>query len=101
MRAIEDNSIQTLSGIRDFLDRNAAAVPEAAESGARKELDAEFAALRANATSQAESQLSARGSTAKYAVLRKALLEDHMAPITRIARLRRGEFPALKVLRMP
>jgi hypothetical protein len=95
------NTLQSLRGVQAFLDEHAEKLPGLKESGARKRLDALIEEMGAHAAAQTGSVLASKGATQKQYALRVALLEDHMAPIARIAAADLPDTPELAPLRMP
>jgi hypothetical protein len=101
MQISQGNTLAALRGVQAFLDAHSDVLSAAATSGARKKLDALVETLSDHATIQTGSILASKGATQKQYALRKALLEDHMAPIARIAAADLPQTPELTPLKMP
>jgi len=101
MKSQQDNTLVTLRGVQDFLDKNAAALPDSVKTGLRTDLNNDVIALAGSADVQKTGSVAAQGATQKHQSLRTILLQDHMAPIAAIAAARIPLTPELAALRMP
>jgi len=101
MQTTQGNMLQSLRTVQAFLEENAAKLTEVVKTGARQRLDDAIAELSGHASDQTGSALASQGATRKQRVLREALLRDHMAPISRIARSDLPQTPEIEPLRMP
>ena len=93
--------MDTLQSAQAFLALNGANVPGVAASGMARDLDAAIARLEWHAGNQASRSLVGQGITHRVAMLREALLRDHMAHIAGIAKVKLPRTPELAALRMP
>jgi hypothetical protein len=101
MQTSQGTMLQSLRAVQAFLDTNAEPLAAVVKTGTRQQLDDAIAALSAHASGQTGSNLAAQGHTLNHRALRQALLRDHMAPISRIARADLPATPALEPLKMP
>jgi hypothetical protein len=86
MQRAQGNMLRSLRAVQAFLDQNAFKLADVVNTGARQRLADSIAELSGHATDQRGSVLASQVSTQKQRALRLALLRDHMAPISRIAR---------------
>jgi hypothetical protein len=101
MQTIQGNMLQSLRTVQAFLEENAATLTDVVKTGARQRLDDAIAELSVHVTDQTGSALASQGATLKQHTLRRALLHDHMAPISRIARSDLPQTPEIEPLKMP
>src|SRR6478672_10498722 len=101
MQTTQGNMLQSLRTVKAFLEENAAKLTDVVKTGARQRLDDAIAELSGHASDQTGSALASQGATLKQRTLRQALLRDHMAPISRIARSDLPQTPEIEPLRMP
>jgi hypothetical protein len=101
MQTDQGNMLHSLQAVQAFLEENAATLAGVAKSGARRRLADVIAQLSIHASDQTGNALAAQGATRKQKALRTTLLRDHMAPISRIARVDLPQTPELEPLRMP
>jgi hypothetical protein len=93
--------LDSLKAAQHFLDEHATKLGDVATGGARKRLDDVIAELTAHVADQSGSDLAAQGNTKKQRALRIALIRDHIAPISRIARADLPDTPEVQPLKMP
>ena len=91
----------TLVGVRKFLGENAATVNGVISPATMADLDAAITGLSAHAADQVGHSTTARGKTKEHVSRRLELTRDHMAPISRIARIKLAGTEAVQALRMP
>ena len=101
MRTNQSTILRTLRNSQQFIDAHADTLGAIATSGARKDLDASIIDLDGHARTQAGQATVARGKTKELYARRTQLLQDHMAPIARIARIKLATVPNVQALRMP
>jgi hypothetical protein len=101
MQTSQGQMLNSLTAVQHFLDEHATKLGDVATGGARKRLDDVIAELAAHVAEQSGSDLAAQGSTKKQRALRIALIRDHMAPISRIARADLPDTPEIQPLKMP
>jgi hypothetical protein len=87
--------------VQAFLDQNADPLAGVVKTGARQQLADAIAVLSGHASDQTGSNLAAQGATLKQRALREALLRDHMAPISRVARADLPVTVELEPFKMP
>ena len=101
MQITQGNTLQALRGIQAFLDAHADVLGAVVTSGARRKLDAQVVALDAHVKAQGGNELAARDATQAQYAARDVLLQEHMAPIARIAAVELPRSPETQPLRMP
>ena len=101
MQSVQGNMLQSLRTVQAFLEENAARLTDVVNTGARQRLDNAIAELTVHVSDQTGSALASQGATLKQHTLRRALLRDHMAPISRIARADLPQTPKIEPLKMP
>jgi hypothetical protein len=101
MRTVQGNMLITLRGVQSFMNDHAPRLPDVLKSGARQDLDDAIVALSAHQSVHEGHSLAAQGATQRHQLLRTALLQDHMAPIARIARAKLPHTRELAPLRVP
>jgi hypothetical protein len=101
MQTTQGSMLASLRAVQAFLDQNADPLAAVVKTGARQQLDDAIRVLSAHASDQTGSDLAAQGATRTQRTMREALLRDHMAPISRIARADLPVTPAVESLRMP
>jgi hypothetical protein len=100
MQTVQGNMLQSLRAVEAFLDENAARLAGVVATGSRAKLSDAMVQLSTHASDQTGSHLASQGSTQKQRTLRTALLRDHMAPISRIARAELPQTPEIEPLRL-
>ncbi len=101
MQLTEGYRLTALRNAQQFLAEHADDLPRVAQTGAARRLDSILDELSACLTEQAAATLIARAATRHAHQLRRRLFEDHLSPITRIARAELGAHPDLIAFRMP
>lgn len=101
MQLTDAYRLTTLRHAHQFLVDHADQLPGVAETGACRRLDAVVADLCTIVAEQATATLQARGATQRLHVLWRRLFEDHLAPITSIARAELAGTPELASFRLP
>ena len=101
MQTTQGSMLESLRSVEQFLDANADKLGDVVKTGARQRLTDAITALETHAGDQTGNTLAAKGATQKKAVLRRALMRDHMAPIARIAAADLPNSPDLAPLKMP
>ena len=101
METRQGTILRTLRNAQQFIADHAAALGAIVTSGARQDLDASIADLDGHARTQSGQATVARGKTREHHALRAQLLQEHMAPISRIARIKLAKVPNVQALRMP
>ena len=101
MQTRQGRTLEALSAAQMFIDTNTDRIPGIGDTGARHRLAAIVTNLREQAAHQVGAALAARMATRKLAHLRTILIEDHIAPIVRVARMNLPGGPACGSLRMP
>jgi hypothetical protein len=101
MKSIQADRLASLRAAQQFLAGHVERLPQVAESGARRRLDAIMADLGEFVADQAGSTIEAQGATRRLHAMRRVLVQDHMAPIASIARAELGSTPELVAFRLP
>lgn len=101
MQTRQGRTLEALSAAQMFIDTNTDRIPGIGDTGARHRLNAIVTNLREQAAHQVGGALAARMATRKLAHLRTILIEDHIAPIVRVARMNLPGGPARRSFRMP
>jgi hypothetical protein len=101
MQTTQGSTLQSLRNVKAFLDANVDKLAAVINTGARQQLDDAIAELSVHASDQTGNDLASQGATRKHRSLRVALLRDHMAPISRIARADLPVTPETEPLKMP
>lgn len=101
MQTSQGQMLDSLKAAQHFLDEHATKLGDVATGAARKRLDDVIAELATHVADQTGSELAAQGNTKKQRALRVALIRDHMAPISRIARADLPDTPEIQPLKMP
>jgi hypothetical protein len=101
MQTTQGQALQSLRAVDLFLGDHADRLPQVAGTGARRWLHELLQQLLTFETDQAAGTIQARGATQDIYRLRRVLVEDHMAPIVRLARLELANTPAVEPFRMP
>lgn len=101
MQTAQGNMLQSLRTVQAFLEDNADKLAGVVKTGARQKLQDAIAELSGHASDQTGSNLAAQGATQKQRALRQALVRDHMAPISRIAKADLPFTPEIEPLRLP
>ena len=101
MRTSQGPMLQSLHAVQSFVDQYPEQLSAIVKSGARQKLDEAIAQLSDHVSTQTGSHLAAQGATQKHRSLRQALIRDHMAPISRIARADLPPTPEVEPLKMP
>lgn len=90
-----------LYAIDVFLDAHAKDLPQTTASRTRERFSRSLAELALHLRTQEASPLSAQGLTRAKQAQRRALVRDHLVPLSRIARLEEENIPELKAIRLP
>ena len=101
MKTTQGNMRRSLVNVDDFLDAHADRLAGVVDSGVRKRLRAGIQDLSGYVTDQADHTVAARQETQSQYTLRAALVQEHMAPIARIAKLELPQTPELLPCRLP
>jgi nucleotide-binding universal stress UspA family protein len=101
MKTTQGTTLQSLRAVQGFLDQNAEKLAAIVKSGARQKLDEAVIELAGHVSMQSGSHLAAQGATQRHRSLRQALIRDHMAPISRVARADLPRTPEVEPLKMP
>ncbi len=101
MQSIQNNLLQSLRAVEQFIDDNATQIPGVVNTGMRQRLTDVIAALEIHKSDQAGHGIAAVNSGKQQYALRKELLRDYMAPIARIARADIPQAPNIQGFRMP
>jgi len=87
--------------VQSFLDGNAAVLGRMTRAAERVELDAAVRGIEECAAAQGELSVQITSRTKLKHVLRKELLDEHIAPIVMIARKCTAAVPSFSTVRMP
>lgn len=101
MQLTEGYRFTALYNAQQFLADHADELPRVAQTGASRRLDVILDELSCLVTEQAAATLLARAATGRLHQLRRRLFEDHLTPITRIARAELADHPEMIAFRMP
>jgi hypothetical protein len=101
MRNEQGTVLETLVRIQGFLDTNGEVMHGVNTSGARAKLDDVVKQLATHAVLQDKGARTSKGETERQRVLRIALRDDHMAPISLIAKQRLRDKPEFASLALP
>ena len=101
MRNTQSSGIDSLRAVTAFLDDHADRLGTVAKSGARKSLDQVIANLQSHVATQAGSQMTAKGGSTQVKASRRALVRDHMAQISAIAKAALPGLPPASGLILP
>ena len=101
MKTTQTNMLASLLNVQAFLQTNATTFAGVVTTGTKQELDDAIVTLSGHASDQAQTLIEAQGATQTQESLRAELLQFHMAPINRIAKLKLGNTPELTPFRMP
>lgn len=101
MQTTQANMLQSLRTVEGFLEENGARLAGVVQTGARQKLQDAIAELSGHVSAQTGNTLTAQGLTGRQRTLKQALLRDHMAPISRIARAELPQTPEVEPLKMP
>lgn len=101
MQLSEGYRLNVLRNAQQFLLDHADQLPQVRQTGASRRLDSILEELSACVTEQAAATLLARAETRRLHHLRRRLFEDHLTPITRIARAELADHPEMIAFRMP
>lgn len=93
--------LAALRNVQQFLADHADELSRVAQSGASRRLDSLLDELSCLVTEQAAATLLARAATRRLHILRRRLFEEHLTPITRIARAELADHPEMIAFRMP
>lgn len=93
--------LAALRNVQQFLADHADELPRVAQTGASRRLDSLLDELSCLVTEQAAATLLARAATRRLQILRRRLFEEHLTPITRIARAELADHPEMIAFRMP
>jgi hypothetical protein len=99
MQTKQDNTLQALRAIDEFVDTNAALLPSVvAPAAAQPKLKAQLIQLTARIAVQGMNKRAASGLTQRQQELKKILLDEHMEVIRRVAAADLPHTPELKKL---
>jgi len=101
MNTRQGSAMQALRSANAFLEQHADVLASVVQTGSRRKLAEVVASLEPLRASQASDTLVARGATQRHYALRRALLQQHMRPIARIAGIAFQGTPELAAFRMP
>ena len=101
MQTVQGNMLQSLHSVKDFIDQHTDTLQGAISPGTRTALLQAIADLDEFSNMQTVGRGAAKGSAKRLRELRRTLLRDHMAPITRIAKVTLPHTPELAALKMP
>jgi hypothetical protein len=101
MQAEQGKRLHSLQTVDAFLTKHAERLPTVAGSGARRKLDEILAELSTYVSDQSASALATQGATQKLHALRRALICDHLAPISTMAGMLFGDTPEIAPFRLP
>ena len=101
MQTIQGTRLESLRAVQAFLIEHADRLPDVADSGARRKFDGILAELSRHVADQSGSALAAQGATRKLHALRRALIRDHMLPISTIASAEFTVAPEVEPFRVP
>lgn len=101
MRTTQGTKIVKLHAVRDFIDMNADRLPGVRASVAYRRLDELIDESLTHGTDQEDTRIGRQVETRRYHALRRAVMNDHIAPIVAIARSALVNAPELQVFRMP
>ena len=101
MQTAQGNMLESLHSVRDFIDQHADRLQGVISPGTRTALLQAIADLDAFSNMQTVGRGAAKGSTKRLRELRRTLVRDHMAPVTRIAKATLPHTPELAALKMP
>jgi hypothetical protein len=101
MQLIDAYRLAALRGAQQFLADHADRLARVAQTGACRRLYSILADLSMLVTEQAAATLQMRGATRRLHALRRRLMEDHLAPISSIARADLTRAPELAPFRLP
>ena len=101
MQTLQGNMLESLHSAKDFIDQHADTLQGVISPGTRTALLQAIADLDEFSNMQTAGRGAAKGSTKRLHELRRTLVRDHMAPITRIAKVTLPHTPELAALKMP
>jgi hypothetical protein len=101
MQTTQGNRLHSLQIIHAFLTEHAERLSGVAGTGARRQLDELLDELSAHVTEQSGNELAMQGATRKLHALRRALIRDHMTPISTIARSELSRTPEIEPFHLP
>jgi hypothetical protein len=101
MKTTQSNMLASLRNVQAYLKTNASALASVITTGTNQELDGAIVTLGGHASNQSQTFIEAKGATQTQESLRKELLQFHMAPINRIAKLKLSTVPELASFLMP
>jgi len=101
MKTTQTNMLASLLNVQAFLQTNATTFAGVVTTGTKQELDDAIVTLSGHASDQAQTLIEAQGATQTQESLRAELLQFHMAPINRIAKLKLTTAPELAPFLMP
>lgn len=101
MRTDQGSMFNSLGNAKTFLDEHADTLGNVISTRVYRDLDECIAELSGHASTQNGQSRAAKSAIAQRVALEKALVRDHMAPLSRIARLELGTVPALVSFGLP
>jgi hypothetical protein len=91
----------SLRAVSIFLTTNADRLPDVVNTGARRKFDEILTELEQHAADQEGSTLMTKGATRKLHAQRRALVRDHMLPVSTIAHAEFIDTPEVEPFRLP
>ena len=101
MKTTQSNMLASLRSVQAFLKTNADTLASVVTTGTKQELDDAIVTLGGHASNQSQTLIEAKSTTQTQEALRTELLQFHMAPINRIAKLKLSTVPELASFLMP
>jgi len=101
MKTTQGNVLFSLRNVQGFLQDNAARLAAVIDNVMTKRLNDAIVTLSGHATDQVQTFIDAKSTTQTQEALRTELIQFHMAPINRIAKLELGSTPELSPFLMP
>lgn len=101
MESKQGNTLLSLQNVQAYLSENAATLGDVISTETRAALDDSISELSEHAAVQDGHLRTARGTAARQREKRAELIRDHMAPISRIAKLKLENTPALIAFTIP
>ena len=101
MKTTQGNVLFSLRNVQGFLHDHAERLAAVLDNVMTKRLNDAIVTLSGHATDQVQSLIDAKSTTQTQEALRTELIQFHMAPINRIAKLELGNTPELTPFLMP
>jgi hypothetical protein len=101
MKTTQGNVLLSLRNVQGFLQDNATRLASVLDNVMTKRLNDAIVTLSGHATDQVQTLIDAKSTTQTQEALRTELIQFHMAPINRIAKLELANIPELKSFLMP